>query len=276
MDPELDALLGRICDEAEAAHPGLALDRAAFVQALMARLPPEAVPAETLASLRTVDLYLACASATGEPAALARFEPLLSREVEDAARAVRAPAGLADEVKQRLREHLLVGDAERGPAIADYAGRGDLSAFVRISAVRECLRLMKRQAREIGVEEDELGVLAPAVDPELERLKQTYRQEFAACFSTALAALPPRERTLLRMSVLDRVSIDKIGAIYGVHRATAARWLERARTRIAEHTESLLGERLALETGEVASVIRLVRSQLDVSLERLLATGEKR
>ena len=216
------------------------------------------------------DLTLVRKALDGDTASLERVDALLRAEVEGAAASVRAPAGLSDEVLARLREHLLVGNAERGPALRDYEGRGDLRGFLRVSAVRECLRVLKRQRREIGMEADDLAELVPAVDPELERLKQTYRVEFAACFAEALGSLGARERTILRMNTIDHLSIDQIGAVYAVHRATAARWLERARLDVAERTEQLLAERLTLSAGEVASVIRLVRSELDLSIERLL------
>jgi len=268
---EAAALLRELCEQARAAHPEIALEDGELAAALAARLPADGDPIDGLRRVHVADLRLACACATGDPAALERFDTLLAREVDAAAASVRAPAGLADEVKQRLREQLLVGDGEKGPGIGEYAGRGGLRSFLRITSVRECLRVLKRQRREVGMDNDDLARMVPAMDPELERLKATYRGEFAACFAAALAALDARERTLLRLHALEHLSIDQIGAFYGVHRATAARWLERARLQVAEHTEQLLAERLTLSTAEVASVIRLVRSQLDVTLERLLA-----
>ena len=80
----------------------------------------------------------------------------------------------------------------------------------------------------------------------------------------------------MRYQLSEKLSIDQIGALYGVHRATAARWLERARQRVAELTEQLLADRLALPIDEVASVIRLVRSQVHVSIERLLGRSDHR
>jgi RNA polymerase sigma-70 factor (ECF subfamily) len=202
---------------------------------------------------RSEDLRLVSAALDGDTAALERVDALLRAEVDAAAKTVRAPTGLGDEVLQRLRETLVVGTAERGPALRDYAGHGELRGFLRVSAVRECLRLLKMQRREVGMEAEDLAQLVPAADPELDRLKQTYRNEFASCFAEALASLEARERTILRMNSIDRLSIDEIGSVYAVHRATAARWLERARLAVAEKTEQLLAERLALTTGEVAS-----------------------
>jgi RNA polymerase sigma-70 factor (ECF subfamily) len=264
--PELEALLVEVCARAEASCPGVSHPRHAFVERLARRPPPDTEPARHLATVRAGDLYLAAAAAAGDPAAVTRVEQLLSAEVDAAGKGVRADASLVDEVKQRLREHLLVGGEARGPAIADYAGHGDLRGFLRISATREHLRLMRADRRDVPLDEE----VAAAVDPELERLKATYREHFTRCFVRALAELAPRERTLLRHHTIDRLTIDQIGAIYGAHRATAARWLERARAKLAERTEELLAEELSMDPGEVASVIRLVRSQLHVTLERVL------
>jgi RNA polymerase sigma-70 factor (ECF subfamily) len=170
---------------------------------------------------------------------------------------------------------LLVGDGEHPPALDGFAGRGALRGFLRISAVRECLRVMKRQKREVGAAEDDLSRFAPKIDPELDRLKRTYREEFTQCFVQSLSVLTARERTLLRMNVIEELSIDQIGAIYAVHRATAARWLERARSRLADSTSELLAAKLSLSAGEVESVIRLVHSQINVSLEHLLAPDDR-
>jgi RNA polymerase sigma-70 factor, ECF subfamily len=264
--PELEALLAEVCARAEAAHPDVRHPRRAFVERLARRPPLDADPARHLETVRAADLYLAAAAADGDPAAVGRVERLLSVEVDAAGAGVRAAPSMTDEVKQRLRTHLLVGSEARGPAIADYAGHGDLRGFLRISATREHLRLIRTDRREVPFDEE----VAAAVDPELERLKATYREHFTRCFVQALAELEPRERTLLRHHTIDRLTIDQIGAIYGAHRATAARWLERARVKLAERTEELLAEEFSMDPGEVASVIRLVRSQLHVTLERVL------
>jgi len=43
-----------------------------------------------------------------------------------------------------------------------------------------------------------------------------------------------RERTLLRMPLVDRLNIDRLGVIYRVNRATVARWLVAIRRRLFE------------------------------------------
>jgi len=70
--------------------------------------------------------------------------------------------------------------------------------------------------------------------------------------------------------VVHDMSIDEIGAAFGVHRATAARWLNRARTALVAATHKRLAARLEIPVEQIDSVIRLVSSQLDASVIRYL------
>lgn len=231
------------------------------------------VPAKTeLASVPCTDLYLACACAAGDPAAIAAFEDHYLREVAIAAARMRAAPGVLDEARQVVRDLMFVqrpGGAP--PAITSYAGRGDLRGWVRVVAMREVLRLCDRDKREVATgDEALLDALSPAADPELDHLKARYRDEFAAAFHEAVAGLTPRERTLLRHQLIDGVGIEQLGAIYKVHRATAARWLVSAREALLDGTRKRLAAKLKLTHAEVDSVIRLIQSRIDVSIERLL------
>jgi RNA polymerase sigma-70 factor (ECF subfamily) len=55
-----------------------------------------------------------------------------------------------------------------------------------------------------------------------------------------------------------------------VHRATAARWLTRAREDLFDGTVAELSQRLNLPAPEIDSVIRIIGSQLDASVTRIL------
>jgi RNA polymerase sigma-70 factor (ECF subfamily) len=98
------------------------------------------------------------------------------------------------------------------PRIAGYTGRGSLGGWIKVVAVRQNLRRSPPQA----VPPDpggESGALADE-DPELEFLRQQYGNVFAAAFEAAVAELTPRERNLLRYSVVDGLSIEQIAAIH--------------------------------------------------------------
>src|SRR5262249_13316088 len=108
------------------------------------------------------------------------------------------------------------------------------------------------------------------VDPALDALKAEYRSEFAEALRAAIGDLDAENRTLLRQQIVENLSIDEVGAAFDVHRATAARWLSRARGTLIAATHKQLAERLHVPVEEIDSVMRLMSSQLEASVVRFL------
>jgi RNA polymerase sigma-70 factor (ECF subfamily) len=200
------------------------------------------------------------------------FERTCLADIDDVLARMRVPLAIADDAKQILRRRLFVGDAGRGPRIVDYAGRGGLSRWVRASAVRIALRLIRQAGRQgASVDRSVLEALSdPAQDPELDFLKRTYGGEFEVALRAAFEGLAARDRNLLRYHFGKGLSIDELGGLYRVHRATAARRLERVNAALARVTRDRLAEQLGLSRAEVSSVLRLIRSQIERTLAGLL------
>jgi RNA polymerase sigma-70 factor (ECF subfamily) len=156
--------------------------------------------------------------------------------------------------------------------ISEYSGRGDLRRWVRTVALRTCLNLLRKGKAEVLVGDEQVlaNMAQSGDDPELAYMKQRYRGEFKQAFLTALAALSARDQSLLRYHHADGLNIDEIGAIYRVHRVTAYRWLEKAREALVDGIQKTLRERLRLDQSEFDSILRLIRSQLHLSLVRHL------
>jgi RNA polymerase sigma-70 factor (ECF subfamily) len=242
---------------ARAAWPGVEVDRDVFLAYLAAR---EIGPC-------TSDLYLACACSRGDTRALATFEARVLSVVDPALAKLGIAADLIGEVKQRLRTNLLVGDGVSPPRVSQFVGRGDLRGWVRVIAVRDAIALAGQGRKHAPLDDDALADrLLPDEDPEVAHLKRYYRAEFSASFARALAGLDDRERLLLQQQFIDGLTIDEVCVLYKVHRATAARWLERARKRVMELTLSELRQKLSVDPAELDSILRLIRSQLEVSM----------
>jgi RNA polymerase sigma-70 factor (ECF subfamily) len=256
LEPRLRAIL----DEGAAEWPGVRLAPADFAAHLARHAPGTA----ELAALRAGDLYLACACARGEPHAIAAFEKHYLSKVEPAL----AQGTPVDDVMQSLRETMLVARRERPPGIADYSGRGSLAGWLRVAAVRVAQRLRKGEASAAPALEDAAqGIL---VHPELDFIKARHRAEFEAAFRAALLALPARDRSLLRLHYVESLSVEAVGALHGVHRATATRWLATSRQLLVDDLRRRLAESLRLSRHEVDSLVKLLRSTLEVSLRRAL------
>ena len=216
------------------------------------------------------DHYLAFGCAAGDPAAIAHCDAILVREAGFAADGTRMHASVRDEATQVVRTQLLAPRDNRPAAIGDYAGRGALRSWLRVCVSRELVRIAKAQQRTEPLEEHLVEDPGYGDDPALEELKAKYRAELAEAFRTALTELPARDRTLLRYQLIDGLTIDEIGAIFRVHRATAARWIAKVRDDLVGRTRSLMAESLGVDTAEAASIVRLVQSQLDMSVIRHL------
>ena len=263
-----DAIRAAWIADARAAWPEIVVDEAAFVAQTAARLAPDATPDQARA-VHAADLWIAAACAAGDARALALFDERYIGPLGGVLRATGLDPDQIDEVRQELRRKLLVADGET-PRIADYSGRADLRTWMRTSAIRLAIDLMRRR-RDIPVDDEELAIVpALADDPELAHMKDRYRDELRAAIGEAIAQLEPRDRLLLKYSYIDGLSIDRVGAIYGIHRATAARWLGSAREALSLRTHELLSKRLGVTSSQLRSIARLVESQLDLSIRRLL------
>lgn len=252
------------------AWPTIVIPEAALHAFVAERVDPAELTVEGLDQLVLSDLYLACACVHRAEGALELFESTCIPSI-DAALARMGATSLADEVKQVVMDQLFVGKHGAG-AIATYSGRGNLRGWIRIIAVREASRMLRAQARNVSEDDEMFDVLAPTdrEDPALEYLKAHYREQFKAAFLRAVSQLPRRERTALRMNVLDGRSIDEIGTTYRVNRSTAHRWLAHARELLITYTKTELMRDLAISVEEVESVIRLVRSSIDLTLDNVL------
>jgi RNA polymerase sigma-70 factor, ECF subfamily len=263
-------LVLHLLSQGRAAWPGVDLPCEAFASHLRRCLPGGVDAESALQQMRTNDLYLACACARADPVAVAAFERHCLGVVDEALAAMRlGSSALVNEVKQRLRVHLLLADPG-APGILAFAGRGNLRHWLRVMAVREALALVRVRDRELPADDELLErAVLPAASPELEFLKKHYQHEFSVALAGAVSALSARDRTLLRQTFVDGLTIDHLGKFYGVHRATAARRLARAQRFLRKELEARLMQRLRIQRRELISILRLVRSGLEVSLRWL-------
>jgi RNA polymerase sigma-70 factor (ECF subfamily) len=267
---DLDAVLTRLVDDARAAWPELTMDEAAFLAHLARRLSPEWTARDRLASVCAADLFLAERCAAGERTAIELLLARLFPKLDGPLARVQSSSAFIDDVKAALRELLLV-DKEGAPAkIGEYSGRGALHSFLQVAAMRLAMRATRKLGREIATEDAALVAMQASSDPELALLKESYRGDFKSAFVEAWRSLTSVERNLLRNHYLDGMTTEQVADLHSVHRATAVRWIARARERLFAATQAQLIERLGLARDEIDSLMRLVQSQLTLSLPRFL------
>lgn len=217
--------------------------------------------------MRGPELFLACACLSGDEAALAAFEQQFIAKIDKAVEGVDPSPSFIDEVRQRVRERLLVGAT---PKLNEYSGAGSLQAWTRTVALRLALNLKRDTAREVQDEGLMEALPLRGRDLELDYVRAQHREDFAAAFREALGALEGRSRNVLRLSYVDRLSIDQIGTMYGTHRATAARWLNAAREELMKETRSRLAQKLKLTQSDLNSLLGALQSNFEISINRIL------
>lgn len=262
--------LAQLAAQAMARH-GVAVPPSAFVPRWAAALRhAQSSDAEaTLTKVVTDDVYLVAGVLAGQADAVEVYRELCGPDVDRVLRRL-LPESDRVEARQELEARILVGSDARGPALAQYRGSGGVRAWTRAVATRAVIDMRRRDDRrpqvlpwaEDQAEGSDEDGLDPAVGEHVAAVRDAMQRAFAM--------LTVRQRNLIRQSVFHRLSIDELAALYGAHRATAARWLQRARAELSQNLENDFAARIGASPSAAASLLRALRSQADVSIRSFL------
>ena len=255
-------VIDRIATAGGAAWPGIRLSPGVLL-ALCADAEPD--PAHD------AELYLACALAAADSTALRIFDREFVPELAATLARLRLPGGAIDEVLQVLRIELFTGER---PRITEYSGCGALRGWLSVTATRRALRMFGGKRRELMFDEPLLEQLGEDQrHPVHAHVRARCTAELKQAMADAFAALELRQRNLLRQHIVDELSIDELATMYRVHRATCARWIADAREELGRSARKRLGETLALRPTELASMLRFLDSDIELSVPRLLGAA---
>lgn len=216
------------------------------------------------------DLYLCCACAQGDRAAMRLLDAQLLPRAAKAIARIEPDASFVDEAMQVLRHKLFVGPDAK---IAVYSGRGSLTAWLRITATRVALDGLRALGAQRAQQADLSEHLAhTSVNPMRELVLSRYAEVFQDALRTAVRELPVRDRNLLRFRLVGQCGIDQLGQMYRVHRATAARWLKAAHTRVFDSVREQMRARFQLTDEEFEQMAADMQSRLELGLSAGLST----
>jgi RNA polymerase sigma-70 factor (ECF subfamily) len=265
-----EAALAALCAEAAAAWPGVDVAPDEVIAAFATKLAADDPPPLTAAG--AVEIHLAIACARGDAAAIAAFDRAYLDVVPLALAGMKLAKATVEDVRSAVRDKLLLAEAERPPRVLEYAGRGRLRGLVQVTATRTAIdriRLEEREA-ELPAGRD----LAAPNDIALSLIKAQYREAFAEGFKNAVSAASRRDRNLLRLHFLGGVTLEQLAQMYNVHRATVVRWLAAAREAVFAATREHVADRINAPADELDEMFDLVKSRVELSVERLLASVE--
>lgn len=261
--------------DAMAPYPQFDVDPRAFVEHVGALCQAATPPWDELAKLHATELYLAFACGLGVPQAVAHFQKTYDPDIDRGLRRA-ASVGLSEaELRQRAHVKMLVGGPDSPAQVMRFRGRGSLQGWVRVVASRMAIDLLRSHGsdREVAVTPTILAEVGRAeMDPRFEFLRERHRDVVQTALNDAFAALSDKERRILRGQLVQRLGVDDLGAMFGVHRSTASRWAAAARAALMRHTHENLQASLGAGDQTARGLVDMVRSQLELSVERLLAS----
>ncbi len=250
--------------EARAAWPGVHVEEEEFLA-----YAAERIEGERLDHLG--DLYLACACARGDEAALAAFEARYMPQIARALGRLKLDASEVGEVQQLVRQSLFLAEGGK-PRIAAYGGSGPLGAWVRTIAIRVAIDMVRRERRVRGHDEVVLeGILVEGPEaPDLAHLKRTHGDDLREALADGIAGLEAEDQLMLRLHYVDGLSTAKIAALEQQHPVTVLRRLGRVRAQLLRHIKRFMRRR-GVTGSQLDSIVRLVQSDFHARLSGMLA-----
>jgi RNA polymerase sigma-70 factor (ECF subfamily) len=225
---------------------------------------------EMSAQVQFEDLFLALACSRGDRIAWECFaEEYLSMLRRFAAHACRSMWESED-----LAHELIAGLLHDRDKLRSYTGRGSLAAWLRVAVSHAAIDRFRRDRRSVPLEEVQTrGVEPVAADASPDRSFDDARwgPALSAALSEEIRGLKPRERLLLGLYYVQGVPLRNIAAQFGVHEATASRWLEAVRQTIRKRVEKAMRRRHRLQPREIRALWRCVSEQETFSLDPLIS-----
>ena len=244
-----------------------------------------------LRGLHLEDLALALACAEGIESAWEHFFALYRPYLRTAAAAVlrkSSDSSEACELADSLFSDLYGLESAKGSdrsLFRYFHGRSSLKTWLRavlsqrhIDALRAGRRFTELPEEESGEARAKLPSEPPAaqIDPHRER----YVSCFVRALQSALDAMEPAEKDLLRFYYAEEKTLAEIAKLFGEHESSASRHLEQVRRKLRQSVEQILrngfgarngyADQPALSEAEIALSFEYSASDSPIDLEKLL------
>lgn len=175
---------------------------------------------------------------------------------------------MLSDVLQSIREHLFLGSR---PRILAYDGRAALRGWLKVIAMRLAIGLIRTRSALYRVDSSfAFQPGEPARDATTLLAAAEYKARLETALREELGRLPPDRRSILRLHFLENESVDSIARRLGVHRVTVARWIRTSGEEILENLRRRFHEDFRVEAPDFDSLVRLVRSTMNLDLSTIL------
>ncbi len=201
------------------------------------------------------DLFLATACARGDRIAweyfVDEYSPVLQRMAQRGCRQFQEGEDLAQDIVAGL-----IADKSK---LAGYNGRCSLAGWLRVALSHALIDRLRRRRREVSLEDlegqkQELYAAIPSAEERENSLDVAWGSVLAETLQEQIRALPPRDRLIMSLYYVHGVSLKLIGRHFGVHEATASRWLDGLRRTVRKRVERELRARHRLKSRDISGL----------------------
>lgn len=224
-----------------------------------------------LGSIHAADFFIVVGALQKDPKALRALEELHLAQLHLGLLRWTTEERALDVVSS-VREALVVGSKGHNPKLQSYAGTIPLSAWLRLVARRTLISASRRQTPSFV--DDSGGALEHIEDqratPEHEVLIRRHRLHVQSAIESACADLSVSERDLLRWHLVDGLGIDAIAPMLGVHRATTARMIHRAKSLLRRTIRQELRAQLKIGESSLDSLLASLEDEIEFSISKVL------
>ncbi len=219
----------------------------------------ESAREEIFAQIHHEDLFLATACASDDRVAWECFAddylPMLRKFASQACGGSGKGEDLAQEIAARL-----LGEKHR---LAGYNGRGSLAGWLRVAVSHAAIDRFRRMRKQVSLEDlqewdTQTAHNNPTSRDGEESLDSRWGPVISRVANEIMSRLSARDRLLLGLYYLRDVPLKAIGRHFGIHEATASRWLEKLRRNIRKQVESELRKKHGLRVSEIQSLWRWI------------------
>lgn len=235
-----------------------------------------------LAQLNAQDLCFAFACAQGNETAWEDFMREYRGFLQAVARQLTNNETTAEELVEvawtelyGLRE----AEGKRISKFSSYSGRGSLKGWLRAVLFQLSVDRHRRQGRLVQTEEErDFERLAPPVAPISETANSSFTDKFRsatqAALAKALTELEAKMKLMLSYYYYDNLTLKQIGQLFGVHEATASRWLQRAQQDVRAAVEKILKQDFKYNSVQIEECLTLAAENELVDVRGMLVQAE--
>jgi RNA polymerase sigma-70 factor len=169
-------------------------------------------------------------------------------------------------------------EGKRVSKFSAYSGKGSLKGWLRAVLFQLSVDRHRRQNRYVQTEEDsDLERLASPVMPLLEKnteLSDRYQVATHKALTQAIISLDSRMKIVLNYYYYDNLTLKQIGQIFGVHEATASRWVQKIQQDIRQFVEKFLKQEYNFNSVQIKECLEYAAQGEGVDIKSLIAQTE--